>query len=518
MPKAAEESATGRGRDLVDSKTFFETDYGACLFPLQTNLLLIKNHGPALSQHIAHILSEDPAHAGDNFLPQARVHAAKPRNHLRRTVILDPVASYFFYDLIYRNRSSFGQGGNRARRSFGYQFGKTKPIPVHKAYKEFTNAIEKNRKTFAHSISFDIASYFNSIYHHDATNWFASLPGVSGSDVSAFGRFCREINAGRSIDFLPQGIYPAKMIGNEFLRFVDTSGQVKSSRLLRFMDDIYLFDNDEQVLIQDFLRIQELLGLKGLNVNPTKTLIDTEGLSVHAEASAIQEELTLIVDGHATRSVFLGSGGDLADFDSDSHDDEDSSTLDEEKIGRLHELLLDPGADESDVEMILGILHENTADVTEHIPNLLARFPNIVKQLHKLASLIQDKDALAEAILELIESDVPLIEYQLFWIAVIAEDHLMPTKQFGKLVLKLYERSAEHRIARAKILEIPDQSFGLKEIREECLKTGASDWISWAAAVGTRSLKKAERNHALKYFSKGSSLNYLVAECVQKLP
>jgi len=75
--------------------------------------------------------------------------------------------------------------------------------------------------------------------------------------------FCRENKCweGR-LTSSRMGIYPAKMIGNEFLRFVDTSGQVKSSRLLRFMDDIYLFDNDEQVLIQDFLRIQELLGLK----------------------------------------------------------------------------------------------------------------------------------------------------------------------------------------------------------------------------------------------------------------
>ena len=82
----------------------------------------------------------------------------------------------------------------------------------------------------------------------------------------------------------------------------------------------------------------------------------------------------------------------------------------------------------------------------------------------------------------------------------------------------LYDRTAEHKIARAKILEIPDQSFGLKEIRDEILKTGASDWLSWASAVGTRTLKKAERNYALKYFSKGSPLNHLISECVQKFP
>ena len=141
-----------------------------------------------------------------------------------------------------------------------------------------------------------------------------------------------------------------------------------------------------------------------------------------------------------------------------------------------------------------------------------------MKQLHKLTGLIFDKDELTNEMIGLVSSDTPLIEYQLFWIAVIAEDHLSKSKNFGNLILKLFERTAEAKVARAKILEIPDQSFGLKEIRDEILKTGASDWLSWASAIGTRTLNKAERNHTLKYFSKGSPLNHLIAECVQNLP
>ncbi len=100
---------------------------------------------------------------------------------------------------------------------------------------------------------------------------------------------------------------------------------------------------------------------------------------------------------------------------------------------------------------------------------------------------------------------------------VIAEDHLSKTKKFGQLILKLYDLSANHKIARAKVLEIPDQSFGLKDIRAELLKSGMSDWPSWAAAAGTRTLTKADRNHALKYFANGSPINKLVSDCVRKL-
>src|SRR5690606_17833138 len=102
--------------------------------------------------------------------------------------------------------------------------------------------------------------------------------------------------------------------------------------------------------------------------------------------------------------------------------------------------------------------------MTTEIPYLLARFPNIVKQLYKLVGRSRNRKGIAEEMIRLLDSGVPLIEYQLFWIAVLAEDHLSQTKEFGALVTKLYERTSEHKLARAKILEIPDQSFGLKEI------------------------------------------------------
>ncbi|WP_243671945.1 hypothetical protein [Paraburkholderia kirstenboschensis] len=88
---------------------------------------------------------------------------------------------------------------------------------------------------------------------------------------------------------------------------------------------------------------------------------------------------------------------------------------------------------------------------------------------------------------------------------------------YGEILLKLYELSADFKIARAKVLEIPEQGFGFKEIRGEFLKTGQSDWLSWASAIGTHSLKPAERNYALTYFSKGSTMNYLISECARKI-
>lgn len=252
---------------------FIKADFGATLFPLKTNLLMAEKHEPEISEYIYQKVI-DGDNKSDNFLSQQRVYATKPYGHLRRTTKLDPVAEYFLYDLAYRNRAVFRPQVSSARQSFGYRFVHGSHISIHSAYSEYKQSLVEGDKEFSHKLQFDIASYFNSLYHHDICHWFAAAPAVSEVDSNALGQFLREINAGRSVDFLPQGIYPSKMIGNEFLKIIDLAGQIKSSRLVRFMDDFTLFDNDPEVPRQDFVRIQQLLGQYGLNVNPSKTFFD----------------------------------------------------------------------------------------------------------------------------------------------------------------------------------------------------------------------------------------------------
>ena len=507
------------GGDRMDTKTFFENDFGASLFPLQTNLLLMRHCGKELGAYIKRILSTDVADAAFNFHSQTVTHAAKPNNHLRRTPVLDPAATYFLYDVVFRNRSCFDTAAKPARQAFGYRFKDDAPIPVHKSFQDFTANVDEAKDSYAHSLSFDIASYFNSIYHHDLVHWFLELPGLPTADADALARFFRQTNAGRSVDFLPHGIYPAKMIGSAFLRFVETNGQMKCAKSIRFMDDIYLFDDDQQVLIDDFLRLQTLLGQSSLNVNPTKTTVDSSSDSVQSAVSEIREQIAEIVEEDLSGHVYFGSGVEVSwmDDDDDSDNDDasnDGASLSDEQYDRLLELLVDPLAEEADVELILGMLLADSGSLTDVVPFLLGKFPNIVKQLYKVVGLIEDRESLTSGILKLLNEGPNLLEYQLFWIAVIAEDHLSETATFGQLVMKLYDLTGGYDIARAKVLEIPDQTFGLKEIRDKILKSGASNWHAWASAIGARTLNKAEKNHTLKYFANQSTINNLIAGCV----
>jgi hypothetical protein len=487
---------------------FIKADFSGTLFPLKTNLFMAERHEAELSEYIYQKVLDDQNKA-DNFLPQQRVHATKPHGHLRRSLKLDPVAEYFLYDVTYRNRAVFRPEVNTTRRSFGYRFKSGAQVSVHSAYGEYKASLFESDKLFAHKLQFDIASYFNSLYHHDISHWFAAASGVSEVDSKALGQFLREINAGRSVDFLPQGIYPSKMIGNEFLKLVDLSGQLKSACMVRFMDDFTLFDNDADVLRQDFIRVQQILGQYALNVNPSKTHFDKDFNGVEETLSELHQSLKEIVE--EIEVVHTASSVEFIEVEKETE-----SKLTGVQVNALLALLKDESLEESDADLILGFLRSHSDSILEQIPDLLRRFPNLIKHIYSVCGTISEKPELAAVLLDYLKKEGFFLEYQLFWLTCIVEDHLLGHGCYGELLMRLYELTQDYKIARAKVLEIPEQGYGFKEIRSEYLKTGQSDWLSWASAMGSRSLKAAERNYVLDYFSKGSPMNFLIAGCAKK--
>jgi hypothetical protein len=203
-------------------------------------------------------------------LYKQRCYAAKRGYNLRRTVKLDPVAEFFIYDIVFRNRKAFRPDHRPSRRSFGYRFSSGHPQSDGAAYASYKSAVAAARSGYALTLKADVATYFNSIYHHDLVNTVRDS-GWADADCEALGRFLRESNAGRSIDCLPHGIHPCKVLGSEFLRFVDNSYKLRSAIGIRFLDDIHLFDNMESTLISDLIELQELLGERGLSLNDAKT-------------------------------------------------------------------------------------------------------------------------------------------------------------------------------------------------------------------------------------------------------
>jgi hypothetical protein len=485
---------------------YFLEDYPRTLFPLATTNVLVQNHVDALLTYIYEkVLNQ--SERDHSFLPQLHCYAAKTGLHLRRTVKLDPVAELFIYDLVYRNRKTFRSDFRENRRSFGYRFENGQPIPQTKSYAAFKSHISNAKKQYKFSAKFDISSYFNSIYQHDLTAWFSDK-NRSLEDTEYLGQFLREINAGRSIDCLPQGLHPCKVIGAEFLKFIDNSISIKSQLMLRFMDDYYLFDDSENVINLDFVTIQRMLGEKGLFLNSAKTKIgQIEEINIEKQVDAIKASLLQV-----RRHILEVSG-----IEYEYEQEEKYENLNHEQVEYLLDLLKDPDIHEEDAELVLILLRDHGSDVLERMQMFLERFPSLSKNIYTFCRYLSDKTELSNLIKNFLRTAKNATENQLFWLAKIAEDYLVDSQNYADIIDLLYNHPYATSLTQAKILEIPEQRFGLPELRSEHLRVGKSDWLSWSAAVGCREETKIRRNYILAYFSKASPMNKLIADCISSL-
>lgn len=485
---------------------FYTTDFPRTLFPLDTNRVLIETSAAELGDYVYGRIThnKDSTHS---FLPQAKVYAAKPHYHLRRTAKLDPVAEFFLYDLMYRHRSAFPKGSPKGRVNFSYRFHAGEAVSAIKSFRTFKERVKTALGQYAYCAKFDISSYFNSIYHHDLVNWFNNVAKTE-EDAALFDKFLKQTNSGRSIDCLPHGLYPAKMIGSNFLSFIENASWLSSDLTLRFMDDFYVFSDKFDNVLSDFLEIQRRLGDKGLSINPSKTQIGRiDDLDVEQKVDAVRNQLI-----ERRMFVVTGSGGD-----DEPYEDEDEA-LDSNEIEYLMDLLRNPEIEEEDAELVLTLLRDYGEDVMSYLPMFLARFPNLSKNLYHFCGHIADKSELLGTVSNFVSSNNQITEFQLFWLSKTFETYLLGVAGAGDVLSALYEHRNATDVSKSKILEIPDRRYGLGDLREEHLRTGASGWLSWSSAVGARVEKKKNRNHLLGYFANGSPINDLISRCVQKMP
>lgn len=489
--------------NTFNAKEYLNWDYSNSLLPLEISNIVSHSIFDEILQYINQKILDEKQNEY-NFSVQKRTYAAKGGYHLRRTHKLDPIAEVFIYEIVHRNRGSFRKDHTERQRSFGYRFSKGEPIAAKNAYLAYKTAVSDARKQFKYSMSFDIASCFNSIYHHDLVNHFREI-GWSDRDCANIGLFFRQINSGVSIDCLPQGIHPCKVLGSEFLRFLDNNGKLSSGLMIRFMDDINLFSDNESNLIKDFLYLQEILGDKGLFINPLKTIYSgSESKSPSREIDKIKEKLL-----NKRRLV-------LSNYDSKIVSKPPSLTSKE--VEYLIELIGNSDLEEADAELALVLLRNYSEKIESNLIQILQKFPSLSRNVHNFIKHSTKIHNLEEIILEFLSKSDNITEYQLFWLAKICEDFLILSKNLSAIIWKLLEHENATDITKAKILEIPENRFGLPELRKEQLRSGDSNWLSWSSAVGSRKEKPATRNHTLTYFANSSLANKLIADAVKKYP
>jgi hypothetical protein len=149
---------------------------------------------------------------------------------------------------------------------------------------------------------------------------------------------------------------------------------------------------------------------------------------------------------------------------------------------------------------VLVILGEHGAEaVLERLRSLLDRFPGLIRNIYKYCRYVNDRTELAALLLAILSTGKHVTEEQLFWIAKIAEDFLSDVLSYPDIILKLHDHPSGSDLSRAKLLEIPDSRYGLREMRYARLRTGESNWTAWAAATGCPEETPISRNHILGY-------------------
>ena len=494
---------------IHSTREFYLDDHPKTFFPLATNRVLLELGEPEIREYIDKCLSSDDANSTYSFANQTRVFVSKPNGYLRRTMKLDVVAEYYLYDVVYRNKDLFRKPHQSHRAHYGYRFSQGCPISATEAYKGFKGGISAHLKTYKHSQSMDVATYFNSLYHHDIVSWFHDMK-VSDSDAEGLGQLLREISAGRSIDCLPQGLYPSKMIGNDFLRFVDNYFGLKSEQYIRFMDDIILFSDSSEKIADDFQTVQQLLGQKGLSLNSKKTrLDDANRSSAETEIDKMKKKLL------RRRRLVITTG-----YDDDGADVTQSKILkwplNDDELDYLDTMLSAIDIEEEDAELLLTVLRGYAVRLEKRLPYIFEKFPHLAKNVYSFCLGLPNKEAIAEMVLSLAAKKSRLPESQLYWMCAMLSDQLISTSRASSLISVLFEHQSATPITKAKILEIPDTRFGLQDLRNLYLGAGQSDWLGWSSAVGSRVVKPASRNHVLKYWGKVSNMNNLVASIIVK--
>lgn len=120
------------------------------------------------------------------------------------------------------------------------------------------------------------------------------------------------------------------------------------------MDDMWLFDNSENVVISDFIQAQALLSERGLSVNDGKSRI---GRYIEEDFDVEQMKVDLLRK-RRERIRESSSYWDCWDDedDDDEEGDEEIEQLDQEEQEYLLSLLNEPNLQEEDAELVLSLM------------------------------------------------------------------------------------------------------------------------------------------------------------------
>jgi hypothetical protein len=479
---------------------FVEEDNPRGMFPLNSTSLYITYGEKHINDYIyGEVL--DPSKTGASFIPAPVCYSMKDAFHLRKLLGLDPISMYYMYDLVLRNAAThYQQSKPSPRRRYGYAFKRKRPLSPSDQYHDFRRAKYDLKSEYNYFAKVDISNCFNSFYHHSLVQHVEEL--LSPTDGAQVGQFLREINSGTSVNCFPQGIYPAKTIGNFYLSFIEESMELRSSAIIRFLDDIYFFSNEPNDVETDVVVLQQLIGQHSLHLNSKKTQFGSPDTDLdERKIDAVKKRL-------------LRKREEAVGYDGEGDPEID---LEEAEKDYLEQIIDEDDVAEEDVELALSLIDETTT-IVRLVELVCERYPQLIKHVHRLITTktVEDEGACWELFSERVKRK-DITEFELFWLSKIVVDRYLFNETSSDLLIKITKHPNATPFVKAVILESEHNGFGFLDLKISHLRSSPANITGIAALMGIRKAVKSKRNHVCGYVAKSGPHMNVYSEIVKAM-
>ena len=485
---------------LVD---FARQDQGRAIFPLRASFEFLPSGAKDIRDYLQNTVLDKNQTEG--FSTATVAYARKDPQHLRRVLVLDPVSSFFIYNFVMRNCAAFQLQKTGKRRYFGHSFSGSQPVDAFAQYHDFRKRKYK-LKALSHCFAkIDVFNCFNSFYHHNIVTWLISK--TSAAEGETFGQFLREINGGDSVGCFPQGLYPAKALGNAYLSFVEKSQELKSRNIIRFLDDIFLFSGSRRDLAGDLVTVQHLLDNHHLVLNDSKTLLGERGTTFDEHhLDDIKKDLV-----QKREKV-------SRDYDEDEEEEEDSDDqLSEEELEYLMDLIAGNNVAQEDVELALSLLRHHPPALDPILKQVTSSTPHLLRELHRFIGKSEDDGEIWSAITAQIRKGSALDEHALFWYAKIVIDYFDFDQVTADQLITIYHHPRATTPVKALILETSYLDHGFADLKEAVLRSNPGPICMASVLLGLKDLEKGKRNQIFKYVKRQGAMLEVLAKIAAKI-
>ena len=487
---------------LVD---FVRRDYRRAIFPLRASFEFLAVGEEDLRDYVkSKVLVKDQI---EGFSTATVAYARKDPLHLRRVLVLDPVSSFFLYDFVVSKCAAFQLPRKSNRRYFGHSFRRSLPVDAFRQYHSFRTCKYELKASSRYFAKLDVFNCFNSFYHHNVITWLTSK--TSQAAGAMFGQYLREINGGDSVGCFPQGLYPAKVIGNAYLSFVEGSRELKAQNIIRFLDDIILFCGSRRELMGDLVTVQHLLDRQHLALNDSKTVVGERGTMFD------EQGLDDIRKGLVQKREKVPHDYDDDEENENAEGEEDS--LSEEQLEYLMNLIEGNDVAQEDVELALSLLLHHPPALEPILEQVTSKAPHLLRELHRFIGKSEDDGETWSAITPQIRKGSALDEHDLFWYAKILIDHFDFDQDVADQLIAIYQHPRATAPVKALVLETPYLDHGFADLKENALRSNPGPISMASVLLGLRVLEKGKRNQLFKYVKRQGAMLAVLAEIAARI-